>query len=108
MLGRLVIVLAMVTPPCRFIWRTGRLFPPRRTEGMSEAAMRPTPEPAAHAVGATHEVRPAHAMMPPHRWTTIAPAAHEGESEEVTAAGQRSEDQDDDDETQHCRVPPFV
>ena len=75
---------------------------------MSEAAMRPTPEPAAHAVGATHEVRPAHAMMPPHRWTTIAPAAHEGESEEVTAAGQRSEDQDDDDETQHCRVPPFV
>ena len=76
---------------------------------MSEAAMRATPESAAHSVGATHEVRPAHAMMPAHwRTAAIAPAAHEGESEEVTAAGQRSEDQDDDDEAQHCRVPPFL
>ena len=82
--------------------------PPRRTEGMSEAAMRTAPEPAAHSMGATHAERPAHAMMPAHRRTAIAPAAYEGESEEVTAAGQRSEDQDDDDEAQHCRVPPFV
>jgi hypothetical protein len=86
--------------------------PARRTEERSEATMtmRATPEPTAHAVRSSHAMRPTHrgTMMPPHRGTTIAPAAHEGESEEVTAAGQRSEDQDDDDEAQHCRVPPFV
>lgn len=75
---------------------------------MSEAAMWATHELAAHSVGATPEVRPTHAMMPAHWRTAIAPTAHEGKSEEVTAAEQRSEDQDDDDEAQHCRVPPFL
>ena len=75
--------------------------PPRRTEGMSEAAMRATPEPAAHAMGATH------AMMPAHWRTAIAPAAHEGEAPIPRTAEQRRQHQNDDDEGQHGEVPPF-
>ena len=64
--------------------------------------MRATPEPAAHAMGA------AHAMMPSHWRTAIAPAAHEGEAPIPRTAEQRRQYQNDDDEGQHCEVPPFV
>lgn len=62
---------------------------------MSEAAMRATPEPAAHA------------MMPSHWGTTIAPAAHEGETPIPRTTEQRRQHQYDDDEGQHCEIPPF-
>ena len=84
-------------------WARGGCSPPRRTEGMSEAAMRPTPEPAAHSMGAAHRGT----MMPAHGRTAIAPAAHEGEAPIPRTAEQRRQYQNDDDEGQHGEVPPF-
>ena len=77
--------------------RSDRTSPLWRKGVLSEAAMRPAPESAAHAMRAAHRGT----MMPAHGRTAIAPAAQEGESPIPRTAEQRRQDQDDDDKAQH-------